>query len=196
MLLAERSREMGMHFLGEITIGGPIPKEDLPELLKLLDHAGVLPDGDDLRKYLDKGHLFFRDAEASYGCFRTLEDFLQAHDIEFDRWSDGTYEYDPEMVTFRKGGKPRTWPTDRDGQRVVRVCEVQELLAQKGIKETRRKARELFGPVSSPLKKIKLEELELQAGTPKPSRVPDRGEAVVCARGEREEVDRGAQEAK
>jgi hypothetical protein len=31
-------------------------------------------------------------------------DFLQAHDIEFDRWSDGVYEYAPEVVTFRKGG--------------------------------------------------------------------------------------------
>ena len=37
---------MGMHFLGEITIGGPIPTEHLPELLRLLDHAGVLPDGE------------------------------------------------------------------------------------------------------------------------------------------------------
>ncbi len=152
---------MGMHFLGEITIGGPIPRELQPELVKLLDHAGVLPDGDDLRKYLDKGHLFFRDAEASYGCFRTLEDFLQAHDIEFDRWSDGTYEYDPEMVTFRRGGEPRTWPTDRDGQRVVRACEVQKLLKQKGIKEARQRACKLFGPEVPPLKKIKPEELVL-----------------------------------
>ena len=150
---------MGMHFLGEITIGGPIPKEHLPELLKLLDHAGVLPDGDDLRKYLDKGHLFFRDAEASYGCFRTLEDFLQAHDIEFDRWSDGTCEYDPEMVTFRKGGRPRTWPTDRDGKRVVRLCEVQKLLEQEVITEARGKARKLFGPEISQLKHIAAEDL-------------------------------------
>ncbi len=152
---------MGMHFLGEITIGGPIPRGFLPELVKLLDHAGVLPDGDDLRKYLDKGHLFFRDAEASYGCFRTLEDFLQAHDIEFDRWSDGTYEYAPEMVTFRKGGEPRTWPTDRDGQRVVGASEVDKLLKQMGIKEARRKFRKLLGPVVPPLKKIEPEELVL-----------------------------------
>ncbi len=154
---------MGMHFLGEITIGGPIPKEHLPELLKLLDHAGVLPDGNDLRKYLDKGHLFFHDAEASYGCFRTLEDFLQAHDIEFDRWSDGTYEYAPEMVTFRKGSEPRTWPTDRDGQRVVRASEVEKLLRQRGIKEARRKFRKLLGPVVPPLKKIGPEELLARA---------------------------------
>ena len=150
---------MGVYFPGEITIGGPIPKKHLPELLKLLDHAGVLSDGDDLRKYLDNGHLFFRDAEASYGCFRSLEDFLQAHDIEFDRWSDGTCEYDPELVTFRKGGEPRTWPTDRDGKRVVQVCEVQKLLEQKDIKEARRKARELFGPEVSHLEHIAAENL-------------------------------------
>ncbi len=154
---------MGVHFLGEITIGGPIPSELLPELVKLLDHAGVLPDGDDLRKYLDKGHLFFRDAEASYGCFRTLEDFLQAHDIEFDRWSDGTYEYEPEMVTFRSGTDLRTWPTDRDGQRVVRAGEVEKLLRQRGIKEARRRARKLFGPEVPPLKKIEPEELLARA---------------------------------
>ncbi len=154
---------MGVHFLGEITIGGPIPRELLPELVRLLDHAGVLPDGNDLRKYLDKGHLFFRDAEASYGCFRTLEDFLQAHDIEFGRWSDGTCEYDPEMVTFRKGGEPRTWPTDRDGQRVVRTSEVEELLRQRGIKEARRKYRKLLGPVVPPLKKIEPEDLLARA---------------------------------
>ena len=123
----------------------------------------MLPDGDDLRKYLDNGHLFFRDAEASYGCFRTLEDFLQAHDIEFDRWSDGTYEYAPEMVTFRKGSDLRTWPTDRDGQRVVRASEVEKLLRQRGIKEARRKYRKLLGPVVPPLKKIGPEELLARA---------------------------------
>jgi hypothetical protein len=154
---------MGMHFLGEITIGGPLLQDLLPELVKLLDHAGVLPDGDDLRKYLDKGHLFFRDAEASYGCFRTLEDFLQAHGIEFNRWSDGSYEYEPEMVTFRKGGEPRTWPTDRDGQRVVRASEVLELLEQNGIKKARREARKLLGPVVPPLKEVEPEELPARA---------------------------------
>ncbi len=160
---------MGMHFLGEITIGGPIPTEHLQELLKLLDHAGVLPDGDDLRKYLDKGHLFFRDAEASYGCFRTLEDFLQAHDIEFDRWSDGTYEYAPEMVTFRKGGEPRTWPTDRDGHRVVRTCDVQELLEREGIDEVRRGWRGLLGPEVPPLRSIVSEELTHAGGRALPA---------------------------
>jgi len=154
---------MGMHFLGEITIGGPIPTEHLPEFVRLLDHAGVLPDGNDLRKYLDKGHLFFRDAEASHGCFRALEDFLQHYGIDFNRWSDGSYEYEPEMVTFRKGGEPRTWPTDRDGHRVVRACEVQKLLEQKGIQEARRKARKLFGPEVPPLKKIGPKELLARA---------------------------------
>ena len=152
---------MGMHFLGEITIGGPIPSEFLPELAKLLDHAGVLPDGDDLRKYLNDGHLFFRDAEASYGCFRTLEDFLQAHDIEFDRWSDGTYEYAPEMVTFRKGDEPRTWPTDRDGQRVVRACDVEQLMAHADIETTRQEWREILGPDVPKLRDIAAEELTL-----------------------------------
>ncbi len=152
---------MGMHFLGEITIGGPIPAEHLPELLRLLDHAGVLPDGDDLRKYLDKGHLFFRDAEASYGCFRTLEDFLQAHDIEFDRWSDGTYEYAPEMVTFRKGGESRTWPTDRDGQRVVRACDVEQLMAHADMETTRQEWREILGPDVPKLRDLAAEELTL-----------------------------------
>ncbi len=152
---------MGVHFLGEITIGGPIPRELLPELVKLLDHAGVLSDGDDLRKYLDKGHVIFRDAEASYGCFRALEDFLQHYGIEFNRWSEGSYEYEPETVTFRKGGEPRTWPTDRDGHRVFRACEVQKLLKQKGIKEARQRACKLFGPEVPPLKKIRPEELVL-----------------------------------
>jgi hypothetical protein len=158
---------MGMHFLGEITIGGPIPKEHLPELLKLLDHADVLTDGNDLRKYLNKGLLFFRDAEASYGCFRTLESFLQARDIEFDRWSDGTCEYDPEMVTFRKGGEPRTWPTDRDGKRVVRAREIEGLLKQRGIKEARRKLRKLLGPVVPPLERIEPKELPARAEHPR-----------------------------
>ena len=154
---------MGVYFPGEISIGGPIPREHLPEFVKLLDRTGLLTDGPGLHKYLDKGHLFFRDAEASYGCFRELEDYLQAHGIEFDRWSDGTYEYDPEMVTFRKGGKPRSWPTDRDGQRVVRVSEVDKLLKQRGIKEARRQFRKLLDPVIPPLKKITPEGLLLQA---------------------------------
>ena len=154
---------MGVYFPGEITIGAPIPGPLMPELTKQLERAGLLTGGTDLRKYLDKGRLSFSDSEASYGCFRSLEDFLQAHDIEFDRWSDGTYEYDPEMVTFRKGGKPRSWPTDRDGQRVVRVSEVDKLLKQRGIKEARRQFRKLLDPVIPPLKKITPEGLLLQA---------------------------------
>jgi len=152
---------MGVYFLCEIAIGGPISKEHLSELVKLLDHAGVLPDGPDLRKYLDKGRLFFRDTEASYGCFRNLEDFLQAHDIEFDRWSDGTYEYEPEMVTFRKGCKPRMWLTDRDGQRVVRACDVEQLMAHADIETTRQKWREILGTDVPRLRDIVAEELTL-----------------------------------
>jgi len=161
---------MGVYFPGEITIGGPIPREHLPEFVKLLDRTGLLTDGPGLHKYLDNGHLFFRDAEASYGCFREVEDFLQAQDIEFDRWSDGTYEYDPEMVTFRKGGKPRSWPTDRDGKRVVLASDVAKLLKQRNIREVRQQFRKLVGTNIPNLRKIAPEELTLQGDVPTSSR--------------------------
>lgn len=150
---------MGVYFLGEITIGGPIPGGLVPELTKQLERAGLLPDGPDLTKYLQEGLLQFRDSEASYGCFRELEDFLQEHGVEFSRWSEGSYEYEPEMVTFRKETGLRQWPTDRDGHRVVKAWEVDRLLEGGDIEEARHKARELLGPDIPELRGIALGEL-------------------------------------
>ncbi len=150
---------MGVYFFGEITIGGPIPDRFVPELTKQLTRAGLLPDGTDLTKYLQEGLLRFRDSEASYGCFRELEEFLQRHSVEFNRRSEGSYEYEPEMVTFRKETGLRQWPTDRDGHRVVKTWEVDKLLEKDDIEEARRRARELLGPDIPDLKGIAPEEL-------------------------------------
>jgi hypothetical protein len=110
---SEGSRDMGVYFLGEIAIGGPIPGGLVPELTKGLERAGLLPDGPDFTKHLQEGLLQSRDSEASYGCFRELEEFLQKHRVEFNRRSEGSYEYEPEMVTFRRETGLRQWPSRR-----------------------------------------------------------------------------------
>ncbi len=46
---------------------------------------------------------------------------------------------------------------------MVRASEVEKVLRQGGIKETRRKYRKLLGPVVPPLKKIEPEELLARA---------------------------------
>jgi hypothetical protein len=56
--------------------------------------------------------------EARYGAFETLETFLHEHDIPFDRYSDGRYEYDPLWTCFRPGQDLREFVTNTDRERL------------------------------------------------------------------------------
>ena len=63
--------------------------------------------------------------------FEALEEFLQAHDLPYDRRSDAFGgEYDGELICFRPGAEPREFITDSDGCIVVPQATIQNALAR------------------------------------------------------------------
>ena len=63
---------MSDRFPGEIYVGGKLPRKLLSKFAKLVD-----------------------------GYYTDWEEFCREHNLPFARFSDGKYEYDPEMVEFR-----------------------------------------------------------------------------------------------
>ena len=122
---------------GEISIGGPVRRADVPELIQQISKAGVTlgwdgprfhaRDGDELLKLAQfddgtPGALGLMDHEARYGMFEELEAFLRAHEIAYDRRSDAKDEYDAELVRFRPGmAEPFEQITNQAGEPVVVV---------------------------------------------------------------------------
>jgi hypothetical protein len=134
---------MADRFAGEITIGGNVPAALLEEFLEEVRSTGALvgdyegspfeaTSAEQLRQALDgSGHLNLVDAEAHYGMFEELEGFLCAHDIPFDRHSDGQYEFDAENVVFRPGmERPLEMLADKSGNTLVRVDEVRPVATE------------------------------------------------------------------
>jgi hypothetical protein len=66
------------------------------------------------------------DDEALGGAFPDLENFLVRHGIAFDRRSDAKYEYDAEIVFFRRGMAEPGWVrATQNGQPVVLLEQLQ-----------------------------------------------------------------------
>lgn len=154
---------MADYFYGQMTIGGRIPKELIPQLQQKLEAEGLLADGwfpqGNLGFYLQDGLLVFEDSDARYGGFEDLEKFLKEHGIEFNRWSDSKYEFDCELVTFRRETGLHSRLTDKERRPVVQTCDVEELLELDEVGEIKKKIRELLSPEISPLQHINPEEL-------------------------------------
>lgn len=108
---------MADRMAGEIFIGGNISRNLLPDFFKTLAAQFVTLEWGDAQfcpetaeDLLDnctdrEGVIVLRlcDDEAPYGAFESLEAFLREHDIPYDRYSDGRYEYDPLWACFRPG---------------------------------------------------------------------------------------------
>lgn len=64
------------------------------------------------------------DDQALWGCFETLEQFLQHSGIPFDRQTDANFEFGACLAQFRPGRPPRVLPTDSQGRPVVEIAAV------------------------------------------------------------------------
>ena len=87
----------------KIEIGGTVR---LPQLTRMVQEFGVTPLAADRTAPATAGavcRLEREDAQAAGGCFETLEAYLVEQAIPFNRESDGTYEYGPEIRKFRPG---------------------------------------------------------------------------------------------
>src|SRR5438045_2325303 len=113
---------MSDRFPALIEIGGPIPRSRVSELLARVQATGLRWDWcedavkaatpEELLAELrqrDSQVLSIGDDEALGGMFSDLEGFLVRHDIAFDRRSEAKYEYDGEIVFFRRGMKGSGW---------------------------------------------------------------------------------------
>jgi hypothetical protein len=128
---------MGDYFPGEIHIGGKVPKALVPALCERISAEGVELEygggafepktAEDLLKAADGGTLDLYDAEARYGQFEDIEEFLAKSGIAFDRHSDARYEYDAEEIKFRPGMKdPEVFEGDQEGQVMVSAATLRE----------------------------------------------------------------------
>ena len=128
----------------EILIGGRIPHHLISELCAAICREAIsLEWGDasfqpgsalDLlnNRVENENVLLLRlcDEQASWGRFEQLEAFLQQHDIAFDRFTDGKWEFDPEWVAFRPGNEPVALATNTGWQPVIAATVVVDAMKQ------------------------------------------------------------------
>jgi hypothetical protein len=134
---------MGEQIAAELKVGGPVPRQLIPALCRLIGAAGVGLDwGEsnfapateaDLLEAVEteggQGLLVLRDDEASWGKFPGLETFLRRHDIAFDRHSSPKYEYDGELVHCRPGMEDTQFTATDDGEGFVPLEAVRKIKA-------------------------------------------------------------------
>ena len=72
----------------------------------------------------DDGLLSLYDDQAPWGEFASLEAFLQEHGIPYHRYTEGRYEYDPEMKAFHPDSGLVTLVTDHDRNLIVQASEL------------------------------------------------------------------------
>ena len=105
---------MADHIYATITIGGDVPYEKIKGLAEAIATEGIFEIGtgrrmtnsDDVEKYLlacaqvNKNPTFYDD-QAPWGQFEDLEEWLKENDIDFDRDTEPSYEYDGETQAYR-----------------------------------------------------------------------------------------------
>ena len=167
---------MADHFPGEIHIGGPIPRELLNKLVKVIvaqgvsleDYGAPAATEETLRKEFGEGKVIdlFHE-QARYGQFDDLEAFLVKRRIHFDRHSDGRYEFDAEKVFYRGGKEPVIFPSGQSGSVLLRRDDVMRILDDGGLDDHRKveAIRELAcPPEATPLAPVQIVSRSLQKG--------------------------------
>ena len=125
---------MGEYMAAEIRIGGRLQQTDVAALCRVIADSGVSTMLDpgasfhprsvdnllDNRQQIGRHWwLCLGDDQASWGEFRELEAFLVEHNIPFDRFSEGKWEYEPTWDVYRPGQPVRTVITNPQREPVV-----------------------------------------------------------------------------
>lgn len=135
---------MSTRMAADISIGGKIAATLMPELCRAICEQGVALEWgaapfqpSDARELLTErqelepgGAMVLRlyDEQAHWGEFDELEAFLQEHDIPYTRRTDGDCQYDPAVIEFRPGAAPLLLAANKDGEPVVAVSLLGELV--------------------------------------------------------------------
>lgn len=129
---------MSDRIAAEIFIGGAISRKQVAQLCSAITAQGVSLDWGDAefrpesagellaerREYHGAQILALCDDQARSGCFESLEEFLIAERIPFDRYHEAKYEFDAELVWYRPGRPPTVIITDADRKPIVRSVAV------------------------------------------------------------------------
>jgi hypothetical protein len=80
----------------EIRIGGPIAMWQINHVLEMENWDEAVSITEDVKPGPD-AEIRLQYYEAVYGRMEDVEDWLKTQNISFDRYSDGKYEYGPEV---------------------------------------------------------------------------------------------------
>ena len=137
---------MSDRFAAQITVGGTIKRSLVEELCGVISQSGAGPDweggcepqneADLLELVGENGTMVLHDCQACYGQFDDLEQFLEEHEIPFDRHSEAKYEYDGELVKYRPGHGCDVFEATQDGRVCVKVAEVEDIVRRLDSVET------------------------------------------------------------
>ncbi|HEV2968428.1 MAG TPA: hypothetical protein VGY55_00475 [Pirellulales bacterium] len=127
----------------EIWIGGKTRREQVPQLCKAIEDAGVALEWGDAYFAPETGEeletacqdkdgvrlLCLCDDQANYGEFKLLEEFLVRERITYRRKSDAKYEFDAEVVEHRPQVGQVRYPSDSSGQPFVPLATMMQIAA-------------------------------------------------------------------
>jgi len=127
----------------KIIIGGPIPRDLLDELAEAISAQGVSREWEggveaaEAKEDIEeaaaaKQTVEFSDSEANYGLLDSLTEFLQEHDIWYDLYNTGKYEYNADWTFFR-GGDLVVCPSNQNDELLVAVADVEKVLDDKNL---------------------------------------------------------------
>lgn len=104
---------MSERYAANIVIGGNLPRNQLPELLKAVREAAVSiewseppldPQSEqDLLSAIEEGQLWLCDDQTRYGEFPELETTCRKLRLSYTLWSEGYCGHDASVVEWRPG---------------------------------------------------------------------------------------------
>jgi len=130
---------MSDYMAAEIHIGGKVRRSVVQALCTAITKSGASLEWGGGRCHVDTPDellqartsdteepllLKLYDDQARWGEFSALEAFLQEQGIAYCRWSDGKYDYDPEVDAFQPECGQLSWITNHNRQPIVLASEL------------------------------------------------------------------------
>ena len=163
---------MAETFTAEIHIGGCVPLKQAAALSKVIADAHVEVNwgagrfwprrATDLLEHLQRvgnvSVLRLCDDQASWGEFGDLESFLVRHRIPFNRFTEGKWEYAPQLVVYRPGAPVRALDTNTQREPIVPTTGLDKILAQ--LMDAQRAIKQGKSPTALKYQRLALRQLK------------------------------------